>query len=253
MQRYRLSIVVAIGLVALVAIGVLAGAGSTSSRAEEAPPLLQMPDFPPTPTIPPQPASIARLQSGATLFSDSFDTADSLKNWQIVDLQQVVPGEESVWRVVDGRLLQDRTAQSYNPDFRDTMALTGSTEWTNYTISSKVYDSANATMGLVARYQGGSFYRFRMFLEGSAGDRKLVLEKVVNGVATELSSAGSPGYAHNRWYTIALSVSGSQIQATIDGAPVLQATDSTLASGQAGVTTIAFGAVNFDDVTVTAP
>ncbi|MDZ4721576.1 MAG: hypothetical protein SH847_24185 [Roseiflexaceae bacterium] len=253
MQRYRLSIVVAVGLVALVAIGVLVGAGSSNSQAEESQPLLQMPDFPPTPTIPPQPASVARLQSGATLFSDSFDTADSLKNWQIVDVQQALPGEESVWKVVDGRLLQDRTARAYNPDFRDTMAITGSPEWTNYTISSKVYDAASATLGLVVRRQGDSFYRFRMFADGTSGDQKLVLEKVVGGVATELASSGGPGYAHNRWYTIAVSVSGPQIQATIDGALVLQATDSALTRGQAGLTTIAFGAVNFDDVMVTTP
>lgn len=253
MQRYRISIVVAVGLVMLIAIGVLAGTGSPSSRAEESQPLLQMPDFPPTPTIPPQPATSARVQGGVTLFSDGFDTDASLQNWQVVDLQQVVPGEESVWRIAEGRLLQDRTAQSYNPDFRDTMALTGNGDWADYTISSKVYDSASATLGLVARRQGDNFYRFRMFSEGTSGERKLVLEKVVNGVATELASAGGSGYAHNRWYTIALSVSGPQIQATIDGAPALQATDSTFTSGQAGVTTIAFGAVHFDDVTVTTP
>lgn len=253
MQRFRLSIVVAAGLVVLLAIGMLASAGGTSTRAEDAPPLLQMPEFPPTPTIPPAPQSQPIPQSSVVLFSDSFDSKASLANWRIVDVQAALPGEESVWRIAEGHLLQDRTALAYDPSFRDTMAVTGETSWSDYTITTKVYDAANATFGLVARQQGGSFYRFRLFSEATDGDRKLVLEKVVDGVATELASAGGAGYQRYRWYTIALTVSGSQLTATIDGAPALQATDTTLTSGQAGVTTIAFGAVSFDDVTVTAP
>jgi hypothetical protein len=250
MQRYRLSIVVAVGLVALLVIGVITGTGSPSSRAEEGQAILQMPDFPPTPTIPPAPPQ-RQVAGGPVLFSESFDGAASLTNWQIIDVETPQPGDESVWKVVDGRLNQDRTANAYNPNFRDTMAIAGSAGWSNYTVTAKVYDAASATVGLVARYQGGSFYRFRMFADGTDGDRTVVLEKVVDGVATELASANAIGYQHHRWYTIALSVSGDQIQASIDGVSALQATDGSLTAGQAGVTTIAFGAVSFDDVTIT--
>jgi hypothetical protein len=252
MQRFRLAMITAIGLVALVAIGAMASAGSTKTQAEEGAALLQMPDFPPTPTISSAPAP-QRLRGGTTLFSDSFDTASALKSWQIVDVQQPLPGEESVWRIEGGRLLQDRTARAYNPDFRDTMAVTGDSSWTDYTVSAQVYDAANATVGLVARRQGNSFYRFRWFADGVSGDRKLAIEKVVDGTVTELARASAPGYQHYRWYTIGLSVSGSQITALVDGSPVLQASDTALASGQAGVTTVAFGAVSFDDVQIVTP
>jgi hypothetical protein len=186
------------------------------------------------------------------LFSDTFESSASFASWQIIDLAPVIAGEESVWRVTDGRLAQDRTARANNPDFRDTMAVTGSADWVDYTISAAAYDSASATMGLVARRQGSDFYRFRIFASGTEGNRKLVLERVVDGQATPLAEASGPGYEHNRWYTFALSVKGSQIEASVDGVVVLQANDSTLTSGQAGVTTIAFGAVRFDDVIVTA-
>lgn len=250
MQRYRLSIVVAVGLVALLVIGVMTGTGSQSSLAEEGQAILQMPDFPPTPTIPPAPPQ-RQVAGGPVLFTDSFDSTASLTNWQIIDVEQPLPGEESVWKVVDGRLNQDRTARAYNPDFRDTMAITGSSDWSNYTVTAEVYDAASATVGLVARYQGGSFYRLRMFADGTEGSRTIVLEKVVDGIATELASANTTGYQHYRWYTIALSVNGSQIQASVDGVTALQATDGSLTAGQAGVTTIAFGAVSFDSVTIT--
>lgn len=252
MQRYRLSIVAIVGLLALLLIGALSGLGGSSSRAEEGQSALQMPEFPPTPTIPPVQPPRELAGSGPILFADSFANDASLASWQIVDVQPVLPGEESVWRISDGRLIQDRTANAYNPDFRDTMAVTGSASWTNYVVSANLYDSASATMGLVARRQGNSFYRFRMFSNGTEGNRKLVLERVIDGVATELASSPTPGYEHRRWYTVALSVAGSQIAVTIDGATVLQATDTTLVNGQAGVTTIAFGAVSFDNVTVTA-
>jgi hypothetical protein len=212
-----------------------------------------MPAFPPTPTVPPAPASGPTLQGGATLFADSFDSDASLANWQIADVGEVYPGEESVWRTENGTLLQDRTAYARNPDFRDTMVLTGDAEWKDYTISAKAYNAANAVLGLVARQQDSSFYRFRWFAAETDGDTKMVLEKVVDGQITALASAPAPGHDYRRWYTISLTVSGSTITASIDGAPVLQATDSTLTSGRAGVTTIAFGAVNFDDVSVTAP
>jgi hypothetical protein len=250
MQRYRLSIVVAAGLIALLVIGVMTGTGSQSSLAEEGQAILQMPDFPPTPTIPPAPPQ-RQSAGGPVLFADSFDGSGSLANWQIIDVEQPLPGEESVWKLADGRLNQDRTARAYNPNFRDTMAVTGSTSWSNYTVTAEVYDAASATVGLVARYQDGSFYRFRWFADGTEGSRTAVIEKVVDGVATELASVNATGYQHYRWYTIALSVSGDQIVASVDGVTALQATDGSLTAGQAGVTTIAFGAVSFDNVTIT--
>jgi hypothetical protein len=133
------------------------------------------------------------------------------------------------------------------------MAITGDPAWTNYTISAKVYDQENATFGLVARRQGDSFYRYRIIASSLSGTPKQVLEKVVNGEATALATLETPGYEQRQWHTVALSVAGSNIRVTLDGAVVMEATDSTLTSGQAGIYTRALGGIRFDDVTVTAP
>lgn len=252
MQRYRISIVFVAGLLGLLLVGLLATAGN-SSRAEEQEALLQMPDFPPTPTIAPAPASGPATAGASTIFADSFDSDASLKQWQMVDRGEVLPDEASVWRIEDGRLLQDRTAKAYNPDFRETLMLAGDPSLSNYTVTAKVYDQSNATFGIIARHQGDSFYRFRINANATEGNRKQVLEKVVDGVATDLAVVESPGYEHRRWYTVSMQVSGSQIRVYIDGVLALEANDSTLASGQFGVSTIAFGAIVFDDVTVTTP
>jgi hypothetical protein len=251
MQRYRISIVAIAGLLALLLIGGLTGLGGTSSRASEDAGILQMPAFPPTPTIPPVPPQRQLAGGGAILAADNF-ASSTLGNWQIIDVQNALPGEESVWRVIDGRLAQDRTAYANNPDFRDTMAVIGDAQWADYTISVAAYDSASATMGVVVRQQGNSFYRFRIYSSGTDGDNKLVLERVIDGEAAILASAAGPGYEHNRWYNLAFGAKGDQLEASIDGVVVLQATDASISQGKAGVTTIAFGAVRFDDVVVTA-
>lgn len=254
MQRYRLSMVMAVGIVVALAVAVLANLGTSQSRVQaDDGALLQMPDFPPTPTVPSAPADNPSLQ-GASIFSDSFASDGPLPaGWKVVDLGQVLPGEESVWRVSAGRLIQDRTARASNPDTRVTLAVAGDTSLSNYTVSAKAFDMSNATVGLVARVQGQSFYRFSWYANDVSEPQKLVLDKVIDGVATPLAIADGPGYEHRKWYTLSLQVNGSSIRALVDDKAVLEATDSSLSSGQFGVSTVAFGAVSFDNVVVTVP
>jgi hypothetical protein len=252
MQRYRYSLIAVAALATVLVVGLFASTGGTSTSAQDGGAVLQMPDFPPTPTIPPAPAGGPALQ-GAIVAKDSFDGANGLGAWQVVDRGMVLPGEESVWTVENGRLTQARTAKANNPDFRETMAVAGDASLSDYTVTAKVFDMANATFGVVARRQGDSFYRLRWYAAGTQGGTPLVLEKVVNGASTTLATVDSQGYEHRRWYTIGLRVNGSSIEALVDGQTVLSASDSSLASGQYGVSTIAFGAVSFDDITVSAP
>ena len=252
MKRQRLAIAILAGLICLVVVGLLGLNAGRTGRAEEAPPILQYPTFPPTPTVAPVPTNPP--QAAATkLLAASFDKESDLNAWQIVDLSEVLPGTESVWAVKDGRLIQNRTAAAGNPDTRETLAVTGDAKWTDYTITAKVYDQANATFGLVARRQGNSFYRYRILADRYPDTPKQVLEKVVDGVATPLATIDGPGYAQREWHTVAMTVAGSSIRVTLDGKLVAQATDSTLTSGQIGVYTRALGEMFFDDVTVTTP
>jgi hypothetical protein len=252
MKRHRLIVVALASLMSLGAIVLLGLNASVSGRAEEGAPLLEYPEFPPTPTVAPAPAAPPHV-AGAVLAAASFDTPDALAAWQIVDPADLQPEDRSVWDIGDGALMQNRTAAAGDPNTYETMALTGDPAWTNYTVSASVYDQNNASFGLVARRQGNSFYRYRIIADHLEATPKQVLEKVVDGVATPLASLDGPGYARRQWHTIAMSVAGPSIRVTLDGTLVAEATDTALVGGQAGLYTRALGGIRFDDVTVTAP
>jgi hypothetical protein len=251
MKRFRLPIgyITGVAAVLLVVSLVFLSRGSTSANDQD--PVLKMPDFPPTPTVPAPPADASK-PSGTRLLGDTFTSEGTLARWEFVDTAQV-PADKANWVVENGQLLQDRTGLDKAPNTSPTMAFTGDPQWANYTVSTKVYDENNATFGLVARRQGNSFYRFRMNADSYPDTPKLVLEKVVDGVATPLVTSDGPGYTQHQWHTAALTVRGTAIQATVDGKVVAQATDSTLSSGQAGLYTLELGYIRFDDVTVAAP
>jgi hypothetical protein len=250
MKRQRLLILVLASL-ATIALIVLFG-WNASGRAEEGSPILKYPDFPPTPTIAQPPTNGPRV-AGATLYSEQFDSPDALTKWEFVDEPDLLPEDRGVWVVEDGALLQNRTGNAGNPSTEETMAMTGDVKWADYTVSMKAYDQNNATFGLVARRQGNSFYRYRIIANGYEAKTKQTLEKVVNGVVTPLATTDSPGYEQRQWHNIALSVAGAQIRVTLDGKVVAEVTDSTLASGQAGLYTRALGGMRFDDFLVAAP
>jgi hypothetical protein len=252
MKPQRLLILVLASLACVAVIAVLGFNATRSGRAEEGAPILTYPDITPTATIAPVPASKPNV-AGAPLKSDSFDAAGALTGWEIVNPPDIMDVDKANWEVQDGVLLQTGTGAAHDPNTNETMVIAGDPAWTNYTISAKVYDQENATFGLVARRQGDSFYRYRIIASSLSGTPKQVLEKVVGGAATPLATLEAPGYEQRQWHTVALSVAGSNIRVTLDGAVVMEASDSTLTSGQAGLYTRALGGIRFDDVTVTAP
>jgi hypothetical protein len=252
MKRQRL-VILAFAVLASIAVIALLGFNATrSGRAEEGAPILTYPDITPTATIAPVPASKPNV-AGAPLLSQSFDSSNALAGWEILDPAEIMPEDKSSWEIQDGVLLQDGTGAAHSPNTNEAMAVTGDPSWTNYTVSMKVYDQENATFGLVARRQGNSFYRYRIIANNLSGTPKQVLEKVVDGVATPLTTHEAPGYAQRQWHTVALKVDGANLSVTLDGAVVAEATDPTLKSGQAGLYTRALGGIRFDDVTVTTP
>jgi hypothetical protein len=251
MKRQRLLILVLASIVGIAAITVLGFNATRSGRAEEGAPILTYPDITPTATIAPQPAAQPQV-AGAPLLSEGFDSPSALTSWEILDPADIMPEDHANWEVQDGVLIQAGTGAAHDPNTNETMAVTGASTWTNYTISAKVYDQENAAFGLVARRQGQSFYRYRIIASNLSGTPKQVLEKVVDGVATPLVTLETPGDQQRQWHTVALSVAGANIRVTLDGTVVAQATDTTLTSGQAGLYTRALGGIRFDSVTVTA-
>lgn len=251
MKRFRLPIGYFTGLAVVLLVVALVFLSKGSTQANDQDPILKMPDFSPTPTVPAPPADPLK-PSGARLLGDTFTSEGTLSRWEFVDSAQV-PADKANWVIENGQLVQDRTGLDKAPNTAPAMAFTGDPQWTDYTVSANVYDENNITFGLVARRQGNSFYRFRMTADAYPDTPKLVLEKVVDGVATPLATSDGPGYTQHQWHTASLTVRGTAIQATMDGNVVAEANDATLASGQAGLYTLAMGYIRFDNVTVSAP
>lgn len=252
----RNTTVILAGISSLIVIGVLGFAlaigPSQSGQAQEPTAILKLPDFPPTPTMAPVPTSGPQVAANP-LSTNTFADPQALANWQIVDLEQVLKENRSVWSVKDGFLIQDRTAYAKEARIQETLAVTGDPGWTDYIVSAKFYDDGNGTAGLVARRQGNNFYRYRIIADFFSATPKQVLEKVVNGVATPLVTVEAPGYEKFTWYTLSMSVVGSKIQVRLNDKVVAEASDSTLTSGQAGLYTRALGGIRFDDVIIAAP
>ncbi len=223
---------------------------SSRGQAQGESPILPTITFPATPTIPPSPTPMPVL-SGTTLAAPEFQNDDSLKLWEFVDVGAVLPGDNSVWRVVDGTLLQDNTEMVGSPSTNEAMAFIGSPTWTDYTVSTRFYDQSNGNVGLVARRQGNSFYRLRMLANFYRDTPKMIIEKVIDGKATTLATLDGPSYDFHAWYDIALKVNGTHIQALVNGKPLLEATDAALSSGQPGLFTRAMGDLRFSNVVVT--
>lgn len=211
-------------------------------------PLLPTLEVTATPTVPPAPASAA-LQ-GDVLASPQLSGAASLDDWEFVDVGVRLPEDRSVWRVVNGSLLQERTAAAGNPNAYETMGLVGSSDWSSYTVRARFFDEGNGTAGLVARYAGASFYRFRLIEATLQDSPKLVLEKVIDGEATTIASSDAGSYQFRSWNEIALTVDGASLTASLNGKVVLEGEDSALTSGRAGVFTRALGEVRFNNVVV---
>ncbi len=260
MKRYRTPVVVS-SVIGVLVLAIIAVALWQAPRgvAQDQQPILQYPEFPPTPTIGPNPTTPAVLQSGAPLVAATFDDASALSAWQIVDLEFVLPDNASVWAVEDGRLTQTTTAAAGNPSIQETAALIGEAGWTDYSVRMSFYDLYNGTAGLIARYSGddpttASYYRFRILKDSFEATPKQVLEKVTGGVATTLVEIKEPGFSEREWHTLAMSVNGGAITVSLDGTVVAEAVDpAPLAAGRAGIYTRAIGGILFDDFAVIQP
>lgn len=243
-------------LVAMLAVGALILGLVAQGRAqegEEQTPLVQYPDFPPTPTIGAAP-SVPPALSAAPLYQSGFAEEADFAGWQIADLEPSLPGTSSRWGVRDGRLAQLTTDPVGNPDSRPTIAVAGDATWQDVVVSVNVYDLYNGVAGLVARRNGDNYYRFYTLVDYYEDKPKMALEKVVDGVVTRLAVVEAPGHQERTWHSLTLSVIGGQISAAFDGRTILSADDvAPLPGGQAGVYSRAFGGILFDDFVVSQP
>ncbi|EFO80855.1 hypothetical protein OSCT_1277 [Oscillochloris trichoides DG-6] len=258
MQRSSLIMSVIVGLLVLGGLGLVL-TQAPQGAAQTPAPLVTYPDFPPTPTVGPNPTAPAGLASNNLLFQSDFADASALAAWQFVDQTYVLPDLAAAWEVNNGRLVQVGSGAARNPSSNEAAALVGDAAWQDYTIRTSFYDEYNGVVGLIARYQGteptqSSYYRVRLYSTEHQVSPKVVLEKVVDGVATTMAESKTTSFSPRAWHTLALSVQGANVQVQLDDQMLVTAQDTNpLPNGRAGLFTYAIGGIFFDDVRVTAP
>jgi hypothetical protein len=177
--------------------------------------------------------------SGSTLFTDSFDS-NSLANWQASPL-----GRLDHWNAAAGTAAYDGTGH--------TQLYAGASNWLNYTVEAKVrVDTAtNYPGGLRGRVNIATGQSYAAWLYPGTNTIKLFRAAGWNidspGIL-ELATATltiTPGVFH----TIAMTFEGSSIQVKFDGALVLSANDSQLATGAIALD-VSNQPIQFDDISV---
>ena len=160
----------------------------------------------------------------------------------IAHLDSWVAGDESGKPYLEQHL--DPSARQFtNPIF-----LTGDPEWDDYSLEVKVKPLALPIVaGVVFRYHTNRHY----YLCGFTGGNRLIVSlhlpiepKLRAPAWKEIAAAGFP-YDTSRYYALKVELAGAHINAYVDGKLVLQATDSELPKGRAGVT--AGGPARFQD------
>lgn len=265
MQRYRATPALILGLVALVAVLALGGVAlwrAPAGVAQEQPPLVEYPEYPPTPTVGPKPTAAPGL-AGAELFREGFDDAAALDRLLLVDLEPVLADQAANWTVEqvggDGRLRQANAGGANNPSTHRAAALVAGGSYADVAVRASFYDEYAGVAGLIARYSGepaseASYYRYTILKNEYEAEPKQLLEKVVDGVATSLVEIKARGFTPRQWHTIEMTVVGGQITVTLDGEVVVTASDAQpLPAGSAGVYARAFGGLFYDDLIVSQP
>ena len=157
----------------------------------------------------------------------------------------------SSWSVLGGVLNQTSdiyggSTASSDPAKPGTFIVTGDPEWANTVTSVRLRNSDDDGIGVMFRVADpNNYYRFSM-------DRELSyrrLTKTVAGITTTLAEDSVP-YAIDTGYDVAIRAFGSALAVYLDGAPILAATDSSLASGRIGLYSWRSTGAQFDNVVV---
>ncbi|MGC5010069.1 family 16 glycoside hydrolase [Streptosporangium sp. DT93] len=170
----------------------------------------------------------------ATLFTDNFEDGDSA-GWT---------KSGGSWSVTtDGSRVYRQSGTG-----ADSRAIAG-TGWSNQAVQARVrpitFNGAGRYAAVLARAQStGNYYYLGLSNAGS-----VVLGKRAGGGSTVLDTAPATVTA-GTWYTVRLEAFGSTLRGFVNNVEVVSATDSTFASGKAGLAGY-YTSASFDDVQVT--
>src|SRR5215831_17900368 len=167
--------------------------------------------------------------------------------------EQTAVGQPVLWSAATGR----------HP-----YAIIGS-DWGSYVISVDAMVPGSGSAGLIGRYQAvsashGTFNGY-VFDVSTDGTFSLTLDR--GGTAAETATgqrqltpphkamlaSGRVPFAAGTWHTLALSISGTAVAASVDGQEVASLTDATLTHGMPGIEVGGWYPAYFSDLAVTAP
>jgi hypothetical protein len=135
----------------------------------------------------------------------------------------------------------------------DAFALLGDTTWSNYTVQSDVYLNQAGTVELYGRantQQRPQSHQAAYLFRASSGGAWSIAKSDTGGTITTLTS-GTHALGTGSWHTLALSMQGSTISASIDGTQVGSVTDGSYRTGQVGIGVVGYQTDQFDNLTVT--
>ena len=140
-------------------------------------------------------------------------------------------------------------AATYSVSHPDTLGVvtTGTRDWTDYAVGSRLILSLHDTAGLVVRSRGHRRFHAGVF---SGGDRLLLLRQH-DSVRTVLASTLFP-YRPDRPYHVELRCQGSELTLAVDGSTRLTARTEDTSGGAAGFL-VERGAFQADGVLITRP
>jgi hypothetical protein len=173
--------------------------------------------------------------SSTASFTDDFEDGNST-GWSI---------QKSSWAVIT-----DGTNHVYYKKGTDEGRVKrGDNTWTNYSVEAKVnvdnFNGSNKAM-VCGRYTDGNNY-YAVAISNTDNGAVQIIKKV-KGSSTILKSASLP-ISTGTWYTLKLDMNGSTLNAYVNGALKLTATDSSIAAGAVGL--VAFkSTTKYDDVVV---
>jgi hypothetical protein len=162
---------------------------------------------------------------------------------------------------LDSWLISDEGGKSYLEEQLDSTSrqwslplfITGDPEWSNYTVEVRTkFLSLREMAGVVFRYHTNRNYYLFSLADGNKARIAYLepLEKALRVTDWKELASASFRYDNTRYYTLKVENEGPRIRAYIDGKLILEATDSRLTKGKAGV--LASTPARFQDFSVTA-
>ena len=138
----------------------------------------------------------------------------------------------------------------------DPYAELGSTTWNNYTVKADVMLERSGHVELLGRVGGqelmnpGALNAYHLRVSDSGAWS--ILRTNTSAQTTTLRSGTTTALGTRRWHSIAFGFSGGTLTATVDGAVVGTAGDTTFGSGLAGIGTSQGQTAQFDNLAITA-